>query len=384
MLLRVPGDVEQASVVHAVVFGAQPDQVVGGGGTAVLPMHDVMDLDAAGGTAGHPAAPIPQLDGLAQGEGDDVAAPADVEGPAVADPDDDPGGVTQDQPAQGVGQGGAVVEVGAADLDVDHRPVGVSPGGAVDGVQGALGHLDQGVGSGDVGISGPEQGVSGFGQRRGHDGALVGFQAGPQPPPTMSVVPARHPAGVRFGLYRILGRFGVELVAGQAAPQLRDGGQAGQVGRLGLAVGGDVAGHDHDLIHRPTLPPRTRSWWRAAHLWRRPGPPASRARPGDRPVFQATHWVSVKIPAPSQQRDANTSATRDTRRAWAAFNWPHTSLRAASISATSIRTSVRTGVLQSFAFSSQRDQRRRGDPGRYCFAPRSGGNWLASPAAATW
>ena len=42
--------------------------------------------------------------------------------------------------------------------------------------------------------------------------------------------------------------FGVELVAGQAAPQLGDGGQAGQVGRLGLAVGGDVAGQDHDLI----------------------------------------------------------------------------------------------------------------------------------------
>ena len=47
MSVGVPGDVEQALVVHAVVFGAQPDQVVGGGRSAVFPVHDVMDLDAA-------------------------------------------------------------------------------------------------------------------------------------------------------------------------------------------------------------------------------------------------------------------------------------------------------------------------------------------------
>ena len=140
----------------------------------------------------------------------------------------------------------------------------------------------------------------------------------------------------------------MELVAGQAAPQLGHGGQAGQVGRLGFAVGGDVAGHHHHLIDGQLARRERGHGGGQLTLAARPGPPRSRARPGDRPVFQATHCSQVKIPAPSQQRDANTSPTRATRRAWAAFNWPHTSLRAASISAPSIRTSVPTGVLQSF------------------------------------
>ena len=126
--------------------------------------------------------------------------------------------------------------------------VGLVAAMGFDGVEGALGHLHQRLRTVDLRVTGVEQGVPRLGQSRGHHRALVGFQAGPQPPPTLRVVPARHPARIRLGLYRILGRFGMELVAGQAAPQLGNGGQAGQIGRLGFAVGGDVAGHHHHLI----------------------------------------------------------------------------------------------------------------------------------------
>ena len=193
-----------------------------------------------------------------------------------------------------------------------------------------------------------EQRVPRLGQSRGHDGALVGFEAGPQPPPTLGVVPARHPAGIRLRLHGIAGLLGVELVAGQAAPQLGHGGQAGQVGRLGLAVGGDVAGHDARLDRRPARRPRRRPWWRAAHLGGRPAPP--RLGPGrgtGRSSRPPTDRRSRSRRPPSSATPTPPPPGRPGGHG-PAFSWPHTSPRAASISATSIRTSVRTGVLQSF------------------------------------
>ena len=87
-------------MVHAVVFGAQADQVVCVGRSTVLPVDDVMNLDATAGTARDPAAPIPQFDGASQGQRDDVPSPPDVEGTAATHTDDGAGGVAQDHPPQ--------------------------------------------------------------------------------------------------------------------------------------------------------------------------------------------------------------------------------------------------------------------------------------------
>ncbi len=59
----VTGDAELVAVVHAVVGGAETDQVPGVGVTVISTVHDVMHLHPAGlGAPGYPAAEVAVFD----------------------------------------------------------------------------------------------------------------------------------------------------------------------------------------------------------------------------------------------------------------------------------------------------------------------------------
>ncbi len=109
------GDGDQAAVVCPVVIGAEQDQVGQFGGSAVVPVPDVVGVQSAGGpTAGHRAAAVAVLQRPAQPAADRAGHPARPDRLTVAFEPHLAAGITAQILALGVGQQRTQVQGGGA------------------------------------------------------------------------------------------------------------------------------------------------------------------------------------------------------------------------------------------------------------------------------
>ena len=173
----------------SMVGAAEAHQIGGVGGPAVLPVHQVADLQPAAAVAPRRhAAPITLLHGDAGARRDDALGSAHAEGHTMALPHRLVRPVAPQQAAQAVGQGRPAVYVGAltvADAQVNQELVALAVGAGLGGPgQRRLGHAHQGVCPADpggrrlLGLAAVEQPVTALDQRLFHQGALVGGKVG--------------------------------------------------------------------------------------------------------------------------------------------------------------------------------------------------------------
>ena len=166
--------------------------------------------------------------------------------------------VAADQIAQPSGEPVAEpVEHRVVDIDMDMDPVTVTAGGVGDGVQGAVGDLDQRLDLGRHDTVALEQGVLGFTERGVDDRAVVGVEfpaqlprpssrchndkisTGSQPPDTDA---ASSPPGCRRA------SVGREVVGAQHPPQLGDRRQLGELAQFAISPTRCLGGDRGDLI----------------------------------------------------------------------------------------------------------------------------------------
>lgn len=96
--LRVAPDVEQAPMVEPMMAGTEGDEVVRVGSASVLPVVDVVDVQAAPHRApGSSTAPITMFDLASQSSGHDALGSPDRERSTVLEPDGGQRGITGDQ-----------------------------------------------------------------------------------------------------------------------------------------------------------------------------------------------------------------------------------------------------------------------------------------------
>ena len=136
-VVGVAGDAEFAAVVHAVVSGAQGDEVPGVGGAVVFPVDDVVHLDVVGdGAAGDAAALVAQDHEAAGAQRDHALGASDGDGDRVVDEHRGDEAVAGDVAADGVGDGGVVVvAAGAVGAQVDVDAEAFASCGRVDVVE---------------------------------------------------------------------------------------------------------------------------------------------------------------------------------------------------------------------------------------------------------
>src|SRR5699024_9671682 len=134
----------------------QRDEGVDVGAAALAPVGDVVVLEeAGGGAAGVAAAAVAVLDEASGAVWDDALAAADGDGFGVAPPHWPDGAVAGDLAHQVWGECALLVEPGVAvGVEVDVDAVVLQAGLRLDGVQGAVGDLEEGIGVGGVGVAG--------------------------------------------------------------------------------------------------------------------------------------------------------------------------------------------------------------------------------------
>ena len=136
---------EVANVVGVMVEAAETAEIPGVGGPAVLPVDQVMALDARAGAAGEPAAAVAVLDQPAGPGGDDALGAADVDRCALREPYR-----LQDPVAGHLGfdvlrQPGLAGQPAALGIEEDEGPVGIAAVDRLHSTHGAPGNLDHGI-----------------------------------------------------------------------------------------------------------------------------------------------------------------------------------------------------------------------------------------------
>lgn len=148
-VVGVTPDMEPLEVEHAVVGGAQGDEIVRVGWPAVLPMHQVVDVQPPlSGATGHPATAVAILDEDAQERRNRASSPPESDRTPEAFDDRSNGGVAGDVIGQRLGQHRPQMHPWfdpAVAVDVDHHLEPLTRRGAIESVEPGGSESGQGV-----------------------------------------------------------------------------------------------------------------------------------------------------------------------------------------------------------------------------------------------
>ena len=327
-------------MVEPMVVLAQREQVGGVGGSAVLPMDDVVDVEPPAALASRdPAAPVPVLDHHpgALGHGAEGPPHADRLAPGLDDRPH-PGCRSSGSGRSPSLSAGPEVEMAAAVgpltwSSTRWRSRWARPGSR----RRPVGHRHQGVGPRDVGrtggprldLAGAEQLVAGRPSACSTSAPSSAGSTAVSRQAPLSVGPKLTWRTLATG--RSVGSATassparcLEHVAAESPAQLADRRVPGQLGHLGVDAGRDVTANDRHLFlaQLPRLeggPGLGQLDQAGGHGHQPPGPPRRH------PALPATHCAGERMPATCHDPVSSSSAISLTSRPVAALMMPHTS-----------------------------------------------------------